>query len=416
MRCDQARFKEFSRLVKEGKIQSKVAARACGYTPERFCVLRKRYEREGDKIFIHGHCGKPAYNAVPDATRRFVVERYLEECDPRCPINFAYWRDELEEVHGIKLSYRTVYNLLDAAGVESPEARKPSRKPVKRIRFKRRHFGELVQWDATPYQWFAWAGDTRYYALHGALDDATSSFLGMRMTEFECRYGYIECRRQVLRKYGIELEDYSDKSPVFHNNYKEQTALSVEDQLAGTIKKKPLWETMNEELGVGLSLANSPQAKGKIERAWETVQGRLPNEFKKRGIKTVAQANDFLPEFLEYYNAHFAKPAESNVPVFRPVPKSLDVDNILCVKEKRTVQKNGAVSFKGLRLKVKGIERSGVSGYVCVNERGLWFLRGGKTYRLEAESGIHELSANAPQSLESIIYDFMFSEIHEHAA
>lgn len=416
MRCDQSRFKEFNRLVKEGKIQNKVAARACGYTPERFCLLRKRYELEGDKIFVHGLKGKPSNYGVPDDIKRFVVERYLVENNPRCPINFSYWRDELEEVHDIKLSYRTVYNLLDSAGIDSPEARKPSKKPVKRIRFRRSHFGELVQWDATPYQWFSWAGDTRYYALHGALDDATSSFLGLRMTEFECRYGYIECRRQVLSRYGIELEDYSDRSPVFHNNYKEQTSLSIEDQLAGTEKKKPLWEIMNGELGVGLCLANSPQAKGKIERAWETVQGRLPNELKKRNIKTVAAANEYLSEFIDYYNSHFAKPAISNVPVFRPVPKSLDVDNILCVKEKRTVQKNGSVSFKGLRLKVKGIERTGVSGYVCVNERGLWFLRNGKNYPLEVESGLHELSANAPQSLESIIYEFMFSEIHEHAA
>lgn len=416
MRCDPERFKEYNRLVKEGKIQSKLAARALGYTPERFCVLRRKYEAEGDRIFTHGSKGRPARNAVPDSTRRFIAERYLLESHPRCPINFTYWRDELEEVHGIKLSYRTVYNILSDAGIDSPEGRKPDRKPVKRIRFKRKHFGELVQWDATPYQWFAWAGDTRYYALHGALDDATSSFLGMRMTEFECRYGYIECRRQILSRYGIELEDYSDKSPVFHNNYKEQEALSVDDQLAGTTKKKPLWEVMDEELGVVLNLANSPQAKGKIERAWETVQGRLPNEFKKRGIKTVADANAFLGEFIEYYNAHFAKPAESNVPVFRPVPKSLDVDNILCVKEKRTVSKNGTVSFKGLKLRVKGIERAGLVGDVCVNERGLWFLRNGKSYPLEVASGIHELSANAPQSLESIIHDFMFAEVHEHAA
>lgn len=416
MRCDPERFKEYNRLVKEGKIQSKLAARALGYTPERFCVLRRKYEEQGDRIFTHGSKGRPAHNAVPDATRRFIAERYLMESHPRCPINFTYWRDELEEVHGIKLSYRTVYNILNDAGIDSPEGRKPDRKPVKRIRFKRKHFGELVQWDATPYQWFAWAGDTRYYALHGALDDATSSFLGMRMTEFECRYGYIECRRQILSRYGIELEDYSDKSPVFHNNYKEQEALSVDDQLAGTTKKKPLWEVMDEELGVVLNLANSPQAKGKIERAWETVQGRLPNEFKKRGIKTVADANAFLGEFIEYYNAHFAKPAESNVPVFRPVPKSLDVDNILCVKEKRTVSKNGTVSFKGLKLRVKGIERAGLVGDVCVNERGLWFLRNGKSYPLEVASGLHDLSANAPQSLESIIHDFMFAEVHEHAA
>ena len=418
MKCSVEEFKKNYKLVKEGKLQNVIAAKACNYTPERFSILRKRYEKEGDKLFIHGHCGKKAYNAVSDETRRFVVEQYLKENDYETnPINFAYWRDELEEIYDIKLSYRTVYDILTAAGIESPEKHKVDRKPVKRIRFRRKHFGELIQWDATPFQWFLWAGDTRYYSLHGALDDSTSTFVGMYMTEFECRYGYIECRRQVLKNYGIELEDYSDKSPVFHNNYKEQTTLTIEEQLAGTEKKKPLWEVMNSELNVKLHLAQSPQAKGKIERAWETVQGRLVNELKKRGIKTIEGANRYIQnEFINYYNFHFAKTPVSNIPVFRAIPKEMNLDNILCVKEKRTILKNGCISFKGLKLKVVGIERYGIVGELCINERGLWYLYKDKNYQVEVMSGLHELSATAPQVLENIIYDYMYKEIHEHAA
>ena len=304
---------------------------------------------------------------------------------------------------------------MTAAGIESPEKHKVDRKPVKRIRFRRKNFGELLQWDATPYQWFLWAGDTAYYTLHGVLDDSRSTFLALYMTENECRYGYLECRRQVLIRYGIELEDYSDKSPVFHNNYKEKTTLTIEEQLAGTTKKPALWEILNETLKVQLHLANSPQAKGKVERGWETAQGRFVNEFKKRGIKTMAAANAYFEkEGCNYYAEHFGKNTD-NVSVFRPLPVTLDLKNLLCVKEQRTVNKLGQISFKGLKLKIIGIQKTGVMVDLCINEKGLWVNYNNHDYAVEIKSGIEELS-DAPQVLENIIYEYMYQDMHCHAA
>lgn len=265
-----------------------MAAKACHYTPEQFSKLRKRFEREGDRIFIHGQQGKPSHNKKFEKVKEFVVQGYLREFDEKTnPISFQYWTDELNEEYDIKISYSTVYNFLTEAGINSPEKHKSDRKPVQRIRFRRKNFGELIQWDATPYQWFLWCGDTRYYALHGALDDSTSRFLAFYMTEFECCYGYLECRRQVLENFGIELEDYSDKSPVFSNNSKDALALDKDEQLAGITRKQPLWQKIDDELGIELHLANSPQAKGKIERGWKTVQGRLPALFKKHKIHNI---------------------------------------------------------------------------------------------------------------------------------
>lgn len=417
MKCPEEDFKRFYKLVESGQLTNKVAAKACNYTPEQFCHLRKKYSEIGDRLFTHGLRGKKSnHTKLTPEIKKFIVEQYLIENSEENPINFKYWRDELEEDYNIKVSYKTVYNLLTAAGIESPEKRKVNREPVKRISFRRKNFGELIQWDATPYQWFLWAGDTRYYTLHGAMDDSRSTFLALYMTEFECRYGYIECRRQILTKYGVELEDYSDKSPVFHNNYKEQNNLSIADQLAGTEKKKALWELMNEELKVDLHLANSPQAKGKIERGWETVQGRLVNEFKKRGIKTMEAANPFLEhEFCGYYFEHFAKNKE-NVSVFRTLDKEINLQNLLCVKEKRTVNKDGCISFKGLKIKIMDFDRRLVEGDLCINQNGLWFAYKGKNYEVQIKSPASELSADAPQVLENIIYDYLFSEQHFKAA
>lgn len=417
MKCLEEDFKRFYKLVESGQLHNNAAAKACNYTPEQFSRLRKKYSKIGDRMFIHGLSGKKSnHTKLTAESKHFIVEQYLIESSEINPINFKYWRDELEEVYDIKVSYKTVYNVLTAAGINSPEKRKVKRAPVKRISFRRKNFGELLQWDATPYQWFAWAGDTRYYALHGVMDDSRSTYLALYMTEFECRYGYIECRRQVLTKYGVELEDYSDKSPVFHNNYKDQTALSIADQLAGTEKKKALWEIMNQELDVDLHLANSPQAKGKIERGWETIQGRLVNEFKKRGIKTIEAANPFLEnEFCGYYFKHFGKNKE-NVSVFRTLDKGINLKNLLCVKEKRTVNREGCISFKGLKIKVLNFQHTQVEGDLCINQNGLWFLYKGQNYAVQIKSPASELSADVPQVLENIIHDYLFSEMHFKAA
>lgn len=417
MKCTVSEFKKYYKLVSEKKIQNKVAAKACNYDPATFTRLRKKFEKEGDKMFVHGLKGKPSnHHTLTQEQKRFIVEQYLIEHDAeKNPINFRYWTDELNEVYGISVTYKPVYELLTAAGIESPESHRPGRDPVRRISFRRKNFGELLQWDATPYQFFKWAGDYGYYTLHGALDDSRSTFLAFYMTENECRYGYLECRRQVLVKYGIELEDYSDKSPVFHNNYKEQTALTVEDQLAGTTKKPALWEVINEALNVELHLANSPQAKGKIERGWETVQKRLVNELRKRGIKTMEAANLYLEkEFCLYYANHFGKHLD-NLSVFRPLPESLDLKNLLCVKEKRTVNNLGQISFKGLKLKIIGFPKTGVVVDVCINAKGLWVHYNNQDYAIEVKSGLHELS-DVPQVLENIIYQYMYEEMHEHAA
>lgn len=414
MKCSADEFKKYYKLVNEKKLTNKVAAKACHYTPEQFSRLRKRFESEGDKIFIHGHCGKPNVNRTPDDVRKFIVDGYLQEFDEKTnPISFQYWTDELNEEHNIKISYTTVYDILTEAGISSPEKHKVDREPIQRISFRRKNFGELIQWDATPYQWFKWCGDTRYYALHGALDDSKSTFLAFYMTEFECRYGYIECRRQIFEKYGIELEDYSDKSPVFSNNVKEAFSLDTDEQLAGIERKKPLWEVMNDELDIELHLANSPQAKGKIERGWETVQGRLPALFKKYKIRNIEEANIFLRDvFVDYYEKHFGKNVLGHVSVFRKIPEGMNLDNILCVKEKRTVNKNGCISFKNMKIRIIGIERYGIVGELCINEKGLWFLYNGKTYDVEIKNEIHNLADNAAQTLENIIYKYMYEEQH----
>lgn len=418
MKRTNSELKKYFTLVESKRMTNKIAAFSCGYTPEHFTRLRKKFKTEGDKMFIHAHSGKPAYNAIPPEVRAFVVQKYIEEFDENSnPINFQYHTDNLNEIYDLDISYKSVYNILTDAGIKSPEVHKVKRESVKRIRFKRKHEGELLQLDATLYQWFKWCGDNTYYALHGSLDDATSGFTGLYMCENECRYGYIEVRRQTIKKHGLELEDYTDKAAIFSHNNKEKTNLTIDEQLKGINIKPTQWERMNGQLHIDLTLANSPQSKGKIERAWKTIQGRLPAMLRRYNIKTVESANAFLQTtFIQYYNEHFAKEPIEKTPVWRTAPDSFTLQNILCVKESRRVMKNGCISFLGVTFKVQGIEHYGVNGELCINENGLWYLLNSKRYKVEIKDEFCNLSETAPQVLQNIIYKTMFAKCKEHCA
>lgn len=413
MRCLPDNFIKFYNLVENGMLTNRKAALACGYSESRFCELRIKYKKDGAKIFVHGHCGKPAYNRISQKTRTFIRDKYVEESTLNSySLNFKYFAEIIREEFDIKISDRAVYNILKSYAITSPEAHKIKKKPIHRVRFRRDCEGELLQLDATPYQWNLWNNDTRYYAAHGSIDDATSKITGMYMCENECRYGYIECRRQTIKNYGIEIADYTDKSAIFSNN---KLVLSVDEQLIGLNKKQLDWHRMNQELNIKHVLANSPQAKGKIERAWETVQSHLPRFFRKYNADTLEKMNIVIQEhFIPYYNAHFAKKAKNNVPVFRSFSNNngLSLENILCVKEVHRVMNNGCIKTNGMEFKILNFAHKGVSGELCINERGLWWLYNNQRYEIELQLDKHSnvLSDKIPQVLQAIIFKYMYED------
>lgn len=419
MKIKKDEFKKRYLQVKQHLLKAKDAARILGVTPSYFCNFSKKYEKEGDRVFIHGRCGRKPSNAISDETRAKIVYIYTTDyklLDSK--VNFAYFRDELNETHRMKFSYSTVYKILMSAGIQSPEAHRKGRQPIHRQSFRREHFGELIQLDATPYQWFRYCGDGQYYTLHGAIDDATNKILALQMAENECSYGYLACRRLILQKYGVELEDYTDRSPIFSQNQKEKNDLSIDEQLGGVTKKVPLWQTINKELDIRLNLANSPQAKGKIERTWSTIQGRLSLKLKQAKLSAIDfdAVNKYLNEvFIPYYNTHFARTAKSTISAFKELPKSIDIDNLLCVKTPRLIHKDGTVSYKGLKIKVVGLKSYYSRDKIdfCVNEKSIFFLYKGTRYDAKIKDG--ELS-DVPYVLERIISDALYTDVHEHAA
>ena len=207
----------------------------------------------------------------------------------------------------------------------------------------------MLQADGTPFDWFN-IGEK--YSLHGFIDDATGKITGLYMCKNECLLGYLEVLRQTLENYGIPISLYPDKYSVFFPPKKVNDHITIEEQLNGREKGITQFGRIVEELGIEMFPASSPQAKGRIERLWETLQSRLVTEFRINHITTIEKANEFLKCYIEKYNSQFSVSATNPKSVYLKLPKRYDLDELLCVKFERTIDNAGVFSLNNSKFQV----------------------------------------------------------------
>jgi len=325
----------------EGKLTVAAAAAALGVSERQVTRLRNGVKEEGAAFLIHKNKGRASPRAVTEEEKKEIVELYRG--DMYSGANFVHYSELLSEHEGIRLSRPTVHRVLKAAGIESPKKRR--RFKPHRSRKRKAQEGLLTQIDASPFEWF---GGRSKYALHGGIDDATGKIVGAHMTKNECLLGYYEVIRQVIERDGIPTSAYSDRHSIFLSPKADK--LSVQEQLDGKAINDTQFGRAMKELGITMIHARSPQAKGRIERLWETLQSRLVIEFRIRGIKTVDAANEFLVDYLPMFNEKFAVEPELSEKVYRE--NTLDLDLVLCVKENRVADKGGVFSFSGKLWKI----------------------------------------------------------------
>ena len=325
----------------DGKLTVAEAAKTLGISERQVTRLRNGVKAEGAAFLIHKNKGRASPKGLPHEEKKKIQELYQSE--EYTGANFLHFSELLTEHEKIRHSYSTIRKALSEAGIESPKKRRRY-KPHRRRKRKAQE-GLLIQIDATPYEWF---GGKLKYALHGGIDDATGKFVGAYMSKNECLYGYYETMRQIIERDGIPGSAYSDRHTIFASPKTDK--LSVQEQLDGKLVKDTQFGRAMKELGITLILARSAQAKGRIERLWETLQSRLVIEFRIHGIKTVEAANAFLLEYMPKFNEQFAVDAEHSEKAYRP--NTSDLDLILCVKETRVADKGGVVSFNGKLWKI----------------------------------------------------------------
>jgi hypothetical protein len=236
----------------------------------------------------------------------------------------------------------------------------------------------MLQADASPFDWI---GTGKSTALHGFIDDATGAVTGLYMEKNECLLGYLEVVRQTIERYGIPAELYPDKASVFFVARSERETLTVEEQLEGMMERKTQLGSIMEELGVDMHPAYSPQAKGRFERLWETLQSRLPIEFKRRGITTIESANAFLPKYIQMHNAEFAVQPANNKSMFVRLYDTSILDTMLSAKITRKTDNSGVFSFHNHKFIVSDPACRGKTIELLMSEKiGFKAMLGKKLY------------------------------------
>lgn len=384
--------KEVERLtviaqVAERRLKQRQAMRWLGLSKRQVIRLVKAYRREGAAGLVSKRRGR-ASNRRGDEQNKVdalqLVRTHYHDFGPTLAA------EKLWEYHALPVSKETLRQWMIADGLWQEKRRKKAK--IHQSRQRRACFGELVQLDGSHHDWFE--GRRPPCCLYVLIDDATSQLMGLWFAEQETTQGYFRVVREYLTHCGRPLAFYSDKDSVFRINQPEVSA-----------ERQTQFERAMQDLDIELIHADSPQAKGRVERANGTLQDRLVKEMRLRGIHTLAAANAFLPAFIADHNRRFAVVPASPIDAHRRTLPTKDIlDRIFSLQHVRTLSKNLELSYHGTLYQVQttgvgyGLRHAKVT--VCEDAQGqvtLWYQGRGLPYtRYDKAHRVNE-AVNAKQ-------------------
>ncbi len=322
----------------EGRITNAKGAEVTGLSLRQFKRLKARVRKQGPQGLLHGNRGRPSPRRL-DPVKRAQVEELLKH--PQARLNDCHLRDVLVD-RGVEVSAETVRQIRRALGLAPKRRHRPPRHHIRRLRAARR--GSLVQIDGST---FAWLGAHQpAFTLVGTIDDATGEPLSLVRRPHEDLHGYVQATRDLITEFGVPETFYGDRTGIAVRNDPHWT---LEEELAGR-QHRTQFGQMLEELGIHYIAANSPEAKGRIERFWQTLQDRLPAELALHDIRTFAAFDAFLPVLLVRCRAWFACDPRESVPAWRTAPRHLD--RMLACRYPRVVGRDNVVSIPGHTLQL----------------------------------------------------------------
>ena len=319
-----------------GRISNREGAAALQLTTRQFQRLKQRFRVAGAPALRHQGRGRPSHRrlaaAVCAQVQALLRDRYAG-------FNDTHLTEKLRELHALPISRESVRRLRRALGLGAVHRRRPAQHRARRPR--EQASGQLLQLDGSPFDWLEGRGPAM--TLLGAIDDATSVVVALHFRPTEDLHGYATLFQQVFATAGLPVALYGDGVNIL---VRTDHHWNLDEQLAGTQAPTHLGRVL-QELGIGYVQARSPQAKGRVERLWGTLQDRLVSELRLRRIATRAAANAFLPEFLADFNRRFARPALSPQPAWRRPPR--DLAFVLSCRYQRVVARDNTVRL-GPRL------------------------------------------------------------------
>lgn len=313
------------------------AAKELSLDPRQVRRLQRNYRVHGAAGLISKRRGRSSNNQLSIECKTQAID-LLKKHYP--DFNPAFAHEKLTEVHGLKLSVESVRQLMLSEALWKGKKRKAV--VIHQMRSRRCALGEMVQIDGSHHDWFEGRRDK--CCLLVFVDDATSRIMHLRFEEQETSDGYCKATQSYLLEHGRPLSFYSDKYGVFRVNHTEALKSTGETQFGRALR----------ELGIKLLCANSPQAKGRVERLNGTLQNRLVKELRLRNISDIATANQYLPEFIKDYNERFAVAPQNPIDAHQQIiPDEKTLKLILSPHHQRTLTKNLELSYNNVIYQIQ---------------------------------------------------------------
>jgi len=352
---------EIVKKLVETKGNIKRAALKLGVTKRHVYRLIKGYIKEGKSYFVHGNKGRKPSNFVSEEVRECVLNLYEEKY---YDANFTHFKELLESEEGIKLSVTTIKNILNENLIISPKANRKTCKAYKKIirmksqekeiskkeknkliekfhavdhphprRPRCKYFGEMIQMDASHHLWF---GDKKTH-LHAAIDDSTGQIIGAYFDGQETLKGYYNVFEQIMTTHGVPYMFFTDRRTIFE--YKSKKNPKVEDD---TFTQ---FGYACHQLGVEIKTSSIPQAKGRVERLFDTLQSRLIVELRLAGVTDLESANEFLTSYIQKYNEQFALEINHTTSVFEEQVTKEQINLTLAVIANRKIDTGHSIKL-----------------------------------------------------------------------
>jgi transposase len=325
---ERERLKIMDQII-EGKLSTLEAAEILKISTRQMYRIKKRYNNEGEKGLLHKLRGKSSNRGYSKKQKQAVIKLYRKEYSDYGPTLFS---EMFLEYHGQKIDHETIRLWLRESAITTSMRKK---RPHRKKRQRRTAIGELIQFDGSPHDWFEGRGPV--CCLLHVIDDAS----GRIYLRFAASENTAECLltlKKYCQKYGIPKSIYTDHGSVFYADEKlTDVGLAM------------------EKLKVEMIFANSPQAKGRVERGNRTQQDRLVKELRKKNISTIAEANKYLEEkYLDKHNNRFSM-CDDLADVHRSIEGN-DLNNIFCYQTERQVKNDYTITLGARYIQ---LERNG---------------------------------------------------------
>ena len=321
-------------------MKAREAAEMLGLSLRQVRRLVAAYREEGAAGLAHGNRGRPSTNKTPED----VQDRILQLArGPYHDYNDTHFAEKLVEQHGIVVSRSTVRRLRRSIGQDSPRKRRSPRHRSRRERYPLP--GMLLQIDGSQHDWLEGRGPR--LVLIAAIDDATNEIPHALFRYQEDAAGYFELMHAISQSHGLPLAVYADRHTIFQSPAKA----TIEQQLSGELPRSQFGRLMHE-LAIESIAARSPQAKGRVERLFGTLQDRLVKELREAQASTLEEANRVLRSYFPSFSARFPFPAADAGSAYRPWPADLQPEQVFSFKHQRTVASDNTISFDGKRLQI----------------------------------------------------------------